>query len=131
MLFGPRSCSSHAVKVSLRRMSMLFSFLAAQVCDILVSHQPHTLFRQNYFPVSTILMVLKIVPKANFVITFPPLRQINPLYLNISIQVLNTFLSKSLMVLTRRIRLTIRSFFKLVIISFLFLTFVFNSRKML
>lgn len=131
MFFGPRSCSSHAVKVSLRRMSMLFSFLAAQVCDILVSHQPHTLFRQNYFPVSTILMVLKIVPKANFVITFLPLRQINPLYLNISIHVLNTFLSKSLMVLTRRIRLTIRSFFKLVIISFLFLTFVFNSRKML
>ena len=89
-------------------MSILFSFLAAQVCDILVSHQSHTLFRQNYFPTSTILMVLKIGPKANFVITFPPLRQINPLYLNISIHVLNTFLSKSLMVLTRRIRLTIR-----------------------
>ena len=77
-------------------------------------------------------MVLKIVPKANFVITFLPLRQINPLYLNISIHVLNTFLSKSLMVRTdKENSFDNQGLLKLVIVSFLLMTFVFNLRKML
>ena len=64
--------------------------------------------------------------------TFPPLRQMNPLYLNISIHVLNTFLSKSLMVRTdKENSFDNQGLLKLVIVSFLLMTFVFNLRKML